>query len=92
MARGYKYIETIEKNIGLLGVLILVMVSLGGLSELTPLFIQARHWIIDSGAPTAVSAAGGWLQLLPSIAIFAAICAAAVVVFDRAAPRIAEEL
>jgi ABC-2 type transport system permease protein len=62
------------------------------LNPLTPLFVQARHWIIDPGAPTAVSAAGGWLQLLPSLAIFAAICAAGVIVFNRAAPRIAEEL
>ena len=48
------------------------------LNPLTPLFVQARHWIIDPSAPTAVSAAGGWLQLAPSIAIFVAICAVAV--------------
>ncbi len=42
MARGYKYIEAIEKNAVLLGILTLVMVSLGGLSEITPLFIQAH--------------------------------------------------
>ena len=62
------------------------------LNPLTPLFLQARHWIIDPSAPTAVSAAGGWLELLPSIAIFIAICVAAVLYFNRAAPRIAEEL
>jgi ABC-type polysaccharide/polyol phosphate export permease len=62
------------------------------LNPLTPLFVQARHWIIDPSAPTAVSAAGGWLQLMPTVAIFAGICAVAVVVFNRAAPRIAEEL
>ena len=43
MARGYQYLESIEKNAALLGVLILVMVSLGGLSEITPLFIQANQ-------------------------------------------------
>jgi cytochrome c oxidase cbb3-type subunit II len=43
MARGYRYLETIEKNAALLGILILVMVSLGGLSEITPLFIQANQ-------------------------------------------------
>ena len=42
MARGYKYFEAIEKNAVLLGVLTLVMVSLGGLSEITPLFVEAN--------------------------------------------------
>jgi cytochrome c oxidase cbb3-type subunit 2 len=42
MARGYKYFEAVEKNAGLLGILIVVMVSLGGLAEITPLFIQAN--------------------------------------------------
>jgi cytochrome c oxidase cbb3-type subunit 2 len=42
MARGYRYFEAVEKNAGLLGILILVMVSLGGLAEITPLFVQAH--------------------------------------------------
>ncbi|HXU52650.1 MAG TPA: cytochrome-c oxidase, cbb3-type subunit II [Casimicrobiaceae bacterium] len=42
MARGYRYFEAIEKNAALLGVLTLVMVSLGGLSEITPLFVEAH--------------------------------------------------
>ena len=42
MARGYKYFEAIEKNAVLLGILTLVMLSLGGLSELVPLFVQAH--------------------------------------------------
>jgi ABC-2 type transport system permease protein len=62
------------------------------LNPLTGLFVQARHWIIDPSAPTAVSAAGGWLELLPSIAIFLGICGLGVMVFSRTAPRIAEEL
>jgi ABC-2 type transport system permease protein len=62
------------------------------LNPLTPLFVEARHWIIDPSAPTAVSAAGGWLQLAPSILIFLGICGIAVTVFNRSAPRIAEEL
>jgi ABC-2 type transport system permease protein len=62
------------------------------LNPLVPLFVEARHWIIDADAPTALSAAGGWPMLGASIAIFAAICAVAVVYFNRAAPRIAEEL
>ena len=62
------------------------------LTPLTPIFVQARHWVIDPSAPTAVQAAGGWLQLMPSILIFVAICVLAVWVFKREAPRIAEEL
>ncbi|HEX7114561.1 MAG TPA: cytochrome-c oxidase, cbb3-type subunit II [Steroidobacter sp.] len=42
MALGYRYIEAIEKHAGLLGVLIAIMVSLGGLAEITPLFAKAR--------------------------------------------------
>lgn len=42
MARGYKYFEAIEKNAGLLGILTLIMVSLGGLAEITPLFMEAH--------------------------------------------------
>src|SRR5215510_13008818 len=42
MAGGYKYFEAIEKNAALLGLLTLIMVSLGGLSEITPLFVEAH--------------------------------------------------
>jgi cytochrome c oxidase cbb3-type subunit 2 len=43
MARGYRYFETIEKHAALLGVCIAVMISLGGLAEITPLFIRAQQ-------------------------------------------------
>ena len=43
MAGGYKYFEAIEKNAALLGILTSVMVSLGGLSEITPLFIAGAR-------------------------------------------------
>jgi len=39
---GYKYFEAVEKHAGLLGILILIMVTFGGLAEITPLFIQAH--------------------------------------------------
>ncbi len=42
MYRGYKYFEVIEKHAGLLGILTAIMVSLGGLAEITPLFIAAH--------------------------------------------------
>lgn len=41
MALRYKHFEAIEKHAGLLGVLIAIMVSLGGLAETTPLFVKA---------------------------------------------------
>ncbi|MCK9540013.1 cytochrome-c oxidase, cbb3-type subunit II [Dokdonella sp.] len=40
--RGYKYFEAIEKNAGLLGILTLIMVSIGGLAEITPIFMEAH--------------------------------------------------
>ncbi len=42
MATGYKYLEVIEKHAGLLGICIAVMVSIGGLAEITPLFMKAH--------------------------------------------------
>lgn len=39
---AYKHFEMIEKNVGLLAVLIAIMVSIGGLAEITPLFMQAH--------------------------------------------------
>jgi ABC-2 type transport system permease protein len=62
------------------------------LNPLTPIFLQARNWIIDPSAPGAAAAAGGAARLLPAAAIFLAICALSVWVFAREAPRMAEEL
>ncbi len=42
MGLRYEHFEAIEKHAGKLGVLIAVMVAIGGLAELTPLFIQAH--------------------------------------------------
>jgi cytochrome c oxidase cbb3-type subunit 2 len=49
MASGYKYFGAIEQNAVLLGVLTLVMVSLGGLSEITPLFVEAHSLVAPPG-------------------------------------------
>jgi ABC-2 type transport system permease protein len=62
------------------------------INPLTALFEQARKWVIDPGAPSAVSAAGGWTHLLPAAVIFFGSCVLASWYFKRAAPRIAEEL
>jgi ABC-2 type transport system permease protein len=63
-----------------------------GLNPLTPLFELARKWVVDPAAPGPAAAAGGGLALLAPVAIFVAVCALAVWVFNREAPRIAEEL
>jgi ABC-2 type transport system permease protein len=62
------------------------------LNPLAPLLELFRKWVIDPSAPGPVALAGGWLGLLPAIAIFVGTCAVAVWVFDREAPRIAEVL
>ncbi|MBS0364211.1 MAG: cytochrome-c oxidase, cbb3-type subunit II [Proteobacteria bacterium] len=43
MAGGYRYFETIEKHAALLGILTAIMVSIGGLAEITPLFMRAHE-------------------------------------------------
>jgi ABC-2 type transport system permease protein len=62
------------------------------LNPLASLFELARLWIIDPSAPGPASAAGGFVHLLPAIAIYVATCVFAVWIFNREAPRIAEEL
>jgi ABC-2 type transport system permease protein len=71
---------------GLVGDLVLV-------NPLTPIFEQAREWVIDPDAPGAVEGTGGrpWLLVIP-VLLYLAICLAGVWVFRREAPRIAEEL
>jgi ABC-2 type transport system permease protein len=62
------------------------------INPLTPVFAQAREWIIDPTAPGAVATVGGWGHLIPPVVIAGAICVLAVWVFNREAPRVAEEL
>jgi cytochrome c oxidase cbb3-type subunit 2 len=40
---AYRHFEFIEKHAGVLGILTAIMVSLGGLAEITPLFVQAHE-------------------------------------------------
>jgi ABC-2 type transport system permease protein len=61
-------------------------------NPLTLIFEQARAWIIDPTAPGAVTVAGGWLNMLPAIAIYVLTCVLGVWVFKREAPKIAERL
>jgi ABC-2 type transport system permease protein len=65
------------------------------INPLSVIFEQIRVWILHEPgdiAPTPAMAAGGWVHLLPALAIYVAICAFGVWIFRREAPRIAEEL
>jgi len=62
------------------------------LNPLAPLFELARVWVIDPEAPGPAALAGGSLGLLAPAAIYVAVCAFSVWIFNREAPRIAEEL
>ena len=62
------------------------------LNPLAPLFELTRKWVIDPEAPGPAVAAGGAVWLLVPAALFVAICVLAVWIFNREAPRIAEEL
>ena len=62
------------------------------INPLAPIFELARKWMIQPSAPGPVAAAGGYLQLLAPLAIYVGVCVFAVWIFNREAPRIAEEL
>lgn len=62
------------------------------LNPLTPVFELARVWMIDPGAPTPAQAAGGFVRMIVPIAFYVGTCVLAAWVFNREAPRIAEEL
>ena len=63
---------------------------------LNPLTPAVRDWPGTGSSTPArrapVDAAGGWDGLIAPVAIYLAICVLAVWVFNREAPRIAEEL
>jgi ABC-2 type transport system permease protein len=62
------------------------------INPLAVIFQQARVWVLEPDAPTAVEAAGGWLGLLPAAAIFIGVLVLGAWTFSRQAPRIAEDL
>jgi ABC-2 type transport system permease protein len=62
------------------------------LNPITAILELSRQWMIDPGAPSLTSLAGGHVKLLEPIVVYIVICVAAVWVFNREAPRIAEEL
>lgn len=64
------------------------LATLVALNPLAPIFELVRRWMITPSAPVA----GGALRILVPIVIYCAVCVFAVWVFNREAPRIAEEL
>lgn len=61
-------------------------------NPLTLIFEQARHWIIDPAAPSALEVAGSWAAMIPATVIYIVTCILGVWVFNREAPKIAERL
>jgi ABC-2 type transport system permease protein len=62
------------------------------INPLAPIFEQVRVWVLEPDAPSAVEAAGGVAGLIPAAVLYVAVCVFAVWIFNREAPRIAEEL
>jgi ABC-2 type transport system permease protein len=62
------------------------------LNPLATIIVQMRHTLIDDTAPTAADAAGGASHLLIPAAIVLGVLVLGFWVFNREAPRIAEEL
>ena len=62
------------------------------LNPIAAMLQQSRHWLIDPSAPSAAQAAGSRLLLLVPAAIVVGLLVLGLWVFDREAPRIAEEL
>ena len=62
------------------------------LNPIAPLLELARQWVVDPTAPGPVEAAGGAVGLIAPAVIFVVTCVLAVWIFNREAPRIAEEL
>jgi ABC-2 type transport system permease protein len=61
-------------------------------NPLTPIFQQAHVWMIDPNAESVATAAGGPLPLVVAGLIYVTVCVLGVWVFNREAPRIAEQL
>jgi ABC-2 type transport system permease protein len=62
------------------------------INPLADLLEQARRWVVDAHAQGAPYAIGGWLPFLAPVAIAIGTVLLGVWIFNREAPRIAEEL
>jgi ABC-2 type transport system permease protein len=66
--------------------------SLASINPLSPLFVQARHSIIDPSAPTWTEAAGNTFETVAPFAVTLALCGLAAIIYRRTRSRIAERL
>jgi ABC-2 type transport system permease protein len=62
------------------------------LNPLALIFTQIQVWVVNPDGESAAAVAGGAWALLPAAALFVAICVFAVWIFNRDAPRVAEQL
>jgi ABC-2 type transport system permease protein len=62
------------------------------MNPLAAIIQQMRHALIDPSAPSAATAAGGWVRLLIPAGITLVLVLLGLWYFNREAPRIAEEL
>ena len=62
------------------------------INPIAVIFEQARVWVLEPSAPTAVEAAGGVTGLIPAFLIFLGVCILGAWTFSREAPKIAEQL
>ena len=67
-----------------------ILRTVAGLNPLTPIFVQARVWLIDPNAPTWLEASSGPMAAALPFIVALAIIAAAYVVFNRYSARVAE--
>lgn len=61
-------------------------------SPVAPILELTRVWVVDPSAPGPVEAAGPWFGLVVPLTLFAAVCIGGLWLFERDAPRFAEEL
>jgi ABC-2 type transport system permease protein len=62
------------------------------LNPLAPIFELVHKWVISADTPGPAELTGGYALLLVPLALYVGVCALALWVFEREAPRIAEEL
>ena len=62
------------------------------INPLAPIFELARKWIVDPGAPSLADAAGSTGAAILPWVVLAAACVVGLWLFNREAPRIAEQL
>jgi ABC-2 type transport system permease protein len=62
------------------------------LNPLAPLFAQSRVWLVDPGGPSFADALGGAVFWIYPVLVLATVLMLGIWLFDRDAPRVAEEL